>query len=454
MGNKKACMEDKSTQKYLSMSPFNFIDENFNLTACVGENGSYNQTTIYNGFVDSVHTLIESIKEYKNQADPMVYPILFCARHSMELFLKKFYADLQYLQRLKNNPSDFNKLQKAIILNSHLMYLLGECDENTDHSKKLILQKRHEKLKQYIHILSGKLLKKLNADEFTHDLSALIDKILTLYQIDEHIMQQFDSVLPLLNYYKNIDPAGDVFRYWFNKNGAANFQNKNISIVRIDIVDIQFKKIISYFEKIEFTMWCLLQEYKTGTFTKKLSRSQIEEISKLLPKPDEFNNKIKGAKKKIKEQYQISSNEFDRVLDLIRKHREFSANMGKERPFLHISDNAFNIFAKCALGLDDWKSAYHHITSQELNLFITFSAISGWRFPEKNYAYFSENLEQLYRGNKRKQTTSYFNIAPQKEILYVINGFKKCGQITYAQKLKQYFEGYKCIAENESPHRP
>lgn len=107
MDNKKECKEDKIIQKYLSMSPFNSVGGDLRFTACVGENGGYDQTTIYNGFVDSVNTLVESIKANKNFADPMVYPILFCARHSMELFLKKLYANLQYLQCLKDNPSEF-----------------------------------------------------------------------------------------------------------------------------------------------------------------------------------------------------------------------------------------------------------------------------------------------------------------------------------------------------------
>lgn len=468
MDNKKGCMEDKIIQKYLNMSPFNSVGGDLRFTACVGKNGGYDQTTIYNGFVDSVNTLVDSIKENKNFADPMVYPILFCVRHSMELFFKKLYANLQYLQCLKDNPSDFNKLLKAQMLHSRLTCLLEECDNNIEssvfnevettevqkfHSRRTILQKRRENLEQCISILNNKLFEKLDVNEFTHDLNELIDKVLNLYQIDERIVVQFDPVLPLLNNYKDIDPKGDAFRYWFDKEGNEHFQSKNIGIVRIDIIAIQFEQIISCFEQIEFITWCILKEYKTGTFTKELSRFQIEEISKLLPKPDEFSDKIKGVKEDIKEKYQIGSNKFNRILDLIRNHREFSGNMGEEKPFLHLSDNAFNIFAKCALGLDDWEAASRHITSQELNLFITFSDIFGWRYSEKNYAYFSEDLERLYRHNKRERRSSCFDIVPKAEINYVIGGLKKCGQITYAQKLKQYFEEYKYIAENECSHR-
>lgn len=464
----KECMDDKIIQSYLNMSPFNSVGGDFRFTACVGENGGYDQTTIYNGFVDTVNTLIESVGEYKNCADPMVYPILFCLRHSIELFLKKLYANFEYLKCLKNNPSDFKKLLKAQRLYARLMYLQEECDNKIDSptfegcekseikkycAKKPIIQERLNRVEQCIVLLNERLFISLNEDEYTHDLNELICKVLSVYEIDERITVLFNTVLPLLNNYKDIDPKGDAFRYWFDKEGNAHFQTKNIGIVRIDIIAIQFKQITSYFEKIELVMWCLLKEYKTGTFTKELSRFQIEEISKMLPTQNEFSEKIKEIKDEIKQKYQIGSNKFNSILSLIRNHREFSANMGWEKPFLNLSDNAMNIFAKCSLGLDDWESSSSLITSEELNLFITFSDICGWRYLEKNFAYFSEELERLYRHNKLERRSSCFDIVPKAEINYVINGLEKCGQTTYAHKLKQYFEEYKLLAENNCSNR-
>ncbi|WP_027634786.1 hypothetical protein [Clostridium butyricum] len=464
MKKEKEYVEEELLQKYLKTSPFNSVGGDFKFTACVGENGGYDQTTIYNGFVDTVNTLIESIRENKNFSDPMVYPILFCLRHSIELFLKKLYAHLEYIQCLRNAPSDFNKLLKAQMIYSRLKYLQEECDSKIEYatfneietseiqkygSRKTILQKRLNKLEQFIIILNKRLFEKIGADEYTHDLNGLICKVLGVYQIDERITVLFDTVLPLLNYYKDIDPKGDAFRYWFDKEGNAHFETKSIGSVRLDIIAIQFEQITSYFEKIELVMWCILKEYKTGTFTKELSRFQIEEISKLLPKQNEFSEKIKEIKEEIKQKYKIGSNKFNSILNLIRNHREFSANMGVEKPFLYLSDNAINIFAKCSLGLDDWESSSRLITSDELNLFITFSDIYGWRYSEKNYAYFSENLDWLFAYNKRERNLSCFDIVPKAEINYVVNGMDKCGQITYINKLKQYLEEYKLMSANK-----
>ena len=88
----------------------------------------------------------------------------------------------------------------------------------------------------------------------------------------------------------------------------------------------QYRKISEILENTQCFLYNLRMEYKTGTFTKSLSREQLKEISKLLPNPHIYNDSIKGVKILIQEKYKISSNEFDNALDIINKHREFSNN--------------------------------------------------------------------------------------------------------------------------------
>jgi hypothetical protein len=116
--------------------------------------------------------------------------------------------------------------------------------------------------------------------------------------------------------------------------------------------------------------------------------------------------------------------------------------MGKERVFSHLSDNAMKIFAECSVGKRDWKEASSEISMDELNLLFTFSDICGWRYDEKDLAYFSESLQFLYSDTKRRKIR-WHDINPVSQINYVINGMKKCGQMTYASVMDGYISKLK-----------
>lgn len=445
-------IEKQINNQLLKNSPFNAIGGDSKFIACVGENGGYDETTICDGFIKAVAILLNSIAEDETEADPMVYPILFSLRHSVELFLKKAYGELKYLECIKKSPCNFRKLLKFYRLNDRIKFSLENYNDKTADiflkQRKIILKKILDKLSNRITELEKNIFKDLNEDLYTHDFNELISKITKIYTIDNHIKALFDNVLSLLNYYKDIDPKGDAFRYWNDKENNSHFEKNQICTVRLDIVHFQFEKIIDIFKQLDWKIWVISKEYRTGTFTKELSRSQIEEISKLLPSPENFSMKIKDIKEQIKSSYHISSNKFNDVLKIIKNHIEFSANMGIEQPFLKISDNSLKIFAKCSLGLDSWEIVYKDITKNELILFYTFSDISGWRYSEKNYAYFSEYLKTLFAKTKRADRLTNFSIVPKVECTHVIEGMQKCGQITYAKKLKQYIEEY--THENEN----
>lgn len=417
-------------QKYSNMSPFNMDGDDHRFVACVGWNGGYDQSTIYDGFINAARTLVESLEEYKNCADPIVYPVLFSLRHSIELALKGIYAQLKYIEAVKGHDSAFRKLVK---LNKICFRLNRQLEDGIGNMK--LKKKRVICFESKIKILNEQVFSNLLQGEYTHDINILIDKITTLYHINSQIKQTFDSVLPILAHYKDLDPKGDFFRYWFDKNCTPHFESKNISLVRMDIIYAHLNILENYFRQIEFEIWCVRKEYQTGTFTKQLSRQQIEEISKMIPSKTNFSKEIKTAKAKIQEIYGISSRKFDEVLRIIKKHREFSLNIGTECVFSNLSDDAIRIFVKSALGLCEWALEAKAITHEELAMFITFSEISGWRQEESSYAYFSEDLRYLYYEQKRRRM-SCFNIVPSVEIKYVIKGMRKCGQKTYADKVE------------------
>lgn len=89
-----------------------------------------------------------------------------------------------------------------------------------------------------------------------------------------------------------------------------------------------------------------VDEYSLGTFTKSLSRTDIGEISKRLPFYEEWRTeKFKEVKDQIKQEYQLGSKELTDALNLIKKHRLFSSNIGCERMFGTITEDELKEYA-------------------------------------------------------------------------------------------------------------
>ena len=442
----------KSKDRILNTSPYNRLSTINEFTACVGTNGNYGQDTICDGFKDAVHILTNSLESGEGTADSLVYPILFCIRHSIELYLKDIYHSVTSIYIAKTKKKDFIRLQKLNRIEKLISQRINDkqdklsfirvdsVDEDTIVRSLAILKKRQQIIEGQINEVHNRLFNKFNLNSFTHNLSDLKDIILNFYTIDKRISEVFDPVLPYLSHYEWIDPKGDVFRYLNDHKGEPHLKKNEISHIDILTAYFQYRKISEILENTQCFLYNLRMEYKTGTFTKSLSREQLKEISKLLPNPHIYNDSIKGVKILIQEKYKISSNEFDNALDIINKHREFSNNRGKEIIFSTLSKSTLEKFGECAIGVRDWQQASKDIKHSELCLLWVFSEISGWRYIDN---YYSEDLNDLYRAAKHKHNITSYSINPKVELSYVINGMKKCGQKTYAEILNQYLYVHK-----------
>lgn len=437
----------------LKASPYNKPTYDQRFIACVGANGHYGQDTICDGFCDAVQILVHSLISGDGMADSLVYPILFCVRHSLELYLKDVYNSVQFIYGAKNHRDAFVKLQKLLKIKFWVSQRLEICEDrlNTRYSDLFVpsdqittrknsetLKKRLKAIDIQITELSNQCFGQAEPEIYTHDLADLKKRILSIYQIDERIPKVFDPVLPYLAHYEDIDPQGDAFRYLFSRKGKPHLEKNNIGLVNLATVGFQHEEISQILRNTQILLYHLQKEYKTGTFTKDLSREQLDEISKVLPKPKEFANKIKETKEVIKAKYQIGSNKFDEALSLIKRNREFSYNIGKERVFPSLSESTLEIFGECATGARDWEIAAEAINFNELCLLWAFSDISGWRYEEGIHAYYSEDLIDLYRRAKYEHRVTLYDVNPKVEISHVVDGMKKCGQGTYAAMLNAY----------------
>ena len=259
------------------------------LNAAVGYNGFPNIHTYQLGYYQAVISLIETAKHQSYHSDSLIYPILFCARHAIELFLKKQIYVL----------SDI----KAITLNRE--------------SENMLLTE--------------------------HSLDSLWRKFKELSQVDKRYELSVVELEPYIEYFCEVDDTGQTFRYPLDKNKERHLTD--YGCINIGIFGDKYVSMYEIIEEIVGLTDYLKEEYKQRTFANKLSREQICEIAHMLPERDKWGSeKFDKVKAEVREKYDISSNTFSKALDLIQKHRELAQHIGMELPLKEISPDELKIF--------------------------------------------------------------------------------------------------------------
>lgn len=249
--------------------------------ACVGNNGWVGMHSYIDGFQSSTVILLESlIKDIEKEnfdgfmwcLDTCIYPILFSARHFLELFLKQQVLRISYL---KNKNKD-------------------------DYEIKLKLLKTHDTHKLWkLFLAEVKLVCDIRLNKYLHKFHVFILQ------------------------FHNIDPTGETFRYPYSQTNSLHLTNH--SVIGLKRFYNQFLEFSTVASEFSYLTHYLLQEYKVGTYTEHLSRNDIEEIALLLPHKDNWNNKrLKPFQLHVKDKYGVGSREFREVLDIIKNNIEFN----------------------------------------------------------------------------------------------------------------------------------
>jgi hypothetical protein len=270
-------------------NPMFRMSGDINLNAAVGYNGFPNIHTYQLGYHQAVISLIETAKQQSYHSDSLIYPILFCARHAIELFLKKQIYVL----------SDI----KAITLNRD--------------SENMLLTK--------------------------HSLDSLWLKFKELSKIDKRYESHVGKLEPYIRYFCEVDNTGQTFRYPLDKDKERHLTE--FGCINIGIFGDKYESMYEIIEYLAHMTRYIVAEYKLGTFVKGLSREQICEIAQRLPNRDDWRiEEFDKVKTEVREKYDISSRTFSRALNLIQEHREFASYIGRELPLNEINPGELKTF--------------------------------------------------------------------------------------------------------------
>lgn len=333
-------------------------DEDFSSNACVGNNGWVDHATYSDGFDDAVIALCDTVFK-GGAADTLIYPIVFCARHRIELFIK---SQLRRIGHIKDGIS----------------------------------------------IPDGKITK-------THDLKVLwlLFKDMTR-QCDRRYGELVDKCEPVVMDFFAMDPKGETFRYPYSKDGVKHLTEQSIIGLRRFIG--AYGGITELMGNIEILSGLLYNEYSTKTYTKKLSRSDIEEVAKSLPLRSAWRD-VEGSFDLVRQQnltrYNIGSRAYSEVLNVIQSHREFSGYIGSDNSISHCDSEKLNELFLLRTDLNKWSHNVKDMLSPEfLNSRAKYATYINDNFSNEelatmlalyelgsSYDYYSERYDELYLEN-------------------------------------------------------
>ncbi|MFA8442246.1 hypothetical protein [Yoonia sp.] len=257
--------------------PFFALPSNSEWNACIGRQGD--EENYADGYIEAAIELATSVieKEMYEKRDTLVLPILYNARHSIELNLKLVIGELVKFSVLENaHPKNHD-------IASHLTFL-----ETNDIPDKL----------------------------FNERLSALKPFVDSLAQIDND---------------------GQEFRFHENREGQRSMDGR--ALANIETIRTSLASLHTVLNDLKFRAFSLCDEWQTGTRTTKLSRLDLIEITKLLPPKQSWDSQeFVESSIAIKSRFCLMNRQFSKALNKIQESRGLAGLIGIESDLIYLSD--------------------------------------------------------------------------------------------------------------------
>lgn len=275
--------------------------------ACVGNNGGSDFKTYYDGYNEAVETLLKATLKHKTTLDIIVYPIVYSARHWIELFLKHHLQLIAHIYKAYNSDFSYSMLS-------------------------------------------------------THEISVLWKNFKKLASVDPRYSELVSKIDSHLSEYIEVDDNGEAFRYPIANNNKKYLTD--LHCINLQDFAIRFSQLKKLFNNLECLNEFLWEEYNQKSVAGNLSRDRVKIIAKELPQISEWSNKkFSDIKKKIINRHNISSNTLSKVISLIKLHREFSMMIGVEIPFDNLNGKQVKwFFDKYQKFLSEIKGSVYSIT--------------------------------------------------------------------------------------------
>ncbi|TPK84169.1 DUF3775 domain-containing protein [Mesorhizobium sp. B2-4-13] len=245
--------------------------------ACVGSQGS--AENYVDGYMEAALELASAVIDQRQygKRDTLAMPILYNARHAVELSLK-FVIDRLVAAGVVSHPHP----------------------------------KNHD-IKSHWTMITNAPLGDMELRKHVADLSPFVD---SLHDIDED---------------------GQQLRYAETQDGDKSLGGKsicNLELVRASLLSLNKTLLAMKYRAID-----LVYERATGSFTASCSRRDLLRMAGMLPPPHEWSEAaFTTAKTQVMEQFGIGSRKFSDAVSIIKGHREAGSLVGFEFKLAHLTD--------------------------------------------------------------------------------------------------------------------
>jgi hypothetical protein len=318
--------------------------KDFALNACVGQNGLNNIVSYELGYDKALKAVVADTLTNHTNVDLTIYPILFLARHRIELFLKRLIRPLEEMN---------------------------------------------------VCLCTGTPTK---AQTKVHDLKELFEYIAALSVGDRRIAELIDRLMPYVVDYYDIDLTGETFRYPEDFSGKHHLDD--FSIINVSIFYERYSAMSAIMEDIGHVVDFLEEEYQQGSYLKSLPRSAIAEIAALLPNRDQWSDpSFDIVKSQIKATYKIGSKLLTEVLNFVQSHITFSGMIGIDNA---VSETNSGDFGRLILILKEFRSEVQPETDRPFRGVVTLLGLDRL-IPKKKAKVYTNYLEIKHKYQRRIQ---------------------------------------------------
>jgi len=247
--------------------------------ALIGRQG--HEENYLDGFIEAAIELADAIieKQMFSKRDTLVLPILYNARHAVELALK--FSTEHFI--------------KAGVI--------------ADDGRKL-----------------------------SHNIKAYWDHLHNSKIGDENLSKTVTALKPFIESLSRIDSDGQELRYHRNRDddpSLANYGTANLQLIRASLLALERLLSALKYRTVDY-----IGERATGAYTNRCSRVDLLEIARLLPRREAWNTgAFDEQKAAIKARYGLSNKQFSIALDQIQQNREMGSVLGIESNHLHLTDD-------------------------------------------------------------------------------------------------------------------
>lgn len=257
--------------------PFFSLTDDSTWNACIGVQ-AYDENYV-DGFTDAALLLAETvIKEGMfGSRDTIVFPILYNARHGIELTLK------------------------------YLIKRLSDAD-----------------------VIRG-------APRVDHDILAHWQFLMGQPLGDETLRQLLASLEPFVLSLSNIDDDGQSFRYSETRDGKMSMGEH--SLASVEVIRDSLRELRNILEGLKYRLWDIEEERKTGTFTAECSRLDLKAIAEALPDRSNWDSvQFTAAKAAVMARFDLNGRKFSDALTKLQRSRELNLLIGVPGHLSHLTD--------------------------------------------------------------------------------------------------------------------